>query len=112
MGWTSPIVDLIASPPTAVTTTPSTPCTRPFIDWIASGFYIAANPVDAFAERFALNPPTRLAGRRLSRKYHGSELIGEAQGPDFQTAMIQTTVGGLAVDEPWTAKLEMPEPKH
>jgi len=33
-------------------------------------------------------------------KYRGSEMVCEASGPDFRTAMIQTTVCGLALDEP------------
>jgi hypothetical protein len=33
-------------------------------------------------------------------KYRGSELIREASGPDFRTAMIHTTACGLALDEP------------
>jgi hypothetical protein len=33
-------------------------------------------------------------------KYHGSELICEARGPDFQTAVIHTAAFGLAPDEP------------
>jgi hypothetical protein len=37
-------------------------------------------------------------------KYRGSELICEACGPDFQTAMIHTSAGGLASDEPWMGK--------
>ena len=37
-------------------------------------------------------------------KYRGSELICEACGPDFRTAMIHTAAGGIAIDEPWTAK--------
>jgi hypothetical protein len=32
-------------------------------------------------------------------KYRGSELICEASGPDFRTAMIHTTACGLALDE-------------
>ena len=37
-------------------------------------------------------------------KYRGSELIREASGPDFQSAMLHTTMGGLLPDEPWTTK--------
>ena len=33
-------------------------------------------------------------------KYRGAELIREASGPDFRTAMIHTTACGLALDEP------------
>jgi hypothetical protein len=33
-------------------------------------------------------------------KYRGSELICEASGPDFRTAMIHATACGLALDEP------------
>ena len=33
-------------------------------------------------------------------KYRGSEMICEASGPDFRTAMIHTTACGLALDEP------------
>jgi hypothetical protein len=40
-------------------------------------------------------------GRIETFKYRGSELICEACGPDFQTAMIHTTAYGLATDEPW-----------
>jgi hypothetical protein len=32
-------------------------------------------------------------------KYRGSELICEASGSDFQSAMIHTTACGLALDE-------------
>src|SRR6476469_1126272 len=50
-------------------------------------------------------------GRVETFKYLGSELICEASGPDFQTAMIHTTSGGIATDEPWTANLEVPDPR-
>ena len=43
-------------------------------------------------------------GRIETFKYRGSELICEACGPDFRTAMIHTAAGGIAIDEPWTAK--------
>ncbi len=33
-------------------------------------------------------------------KYRRAELICEASGPDFRTAMIHTTACGLALDEP------------
>jgi hypothetical protein len=36
----------------------------------------------------------------LPFKYHGSELICEARGPDFQTAVIHTAAFGLAPEEP------------
>jgi len=39
-------------------------------------------------------------GRIETFKYHGSELICEACAPDFRTAMIHTTAGGLAPGEP------------
>ena len=39
-------------------------------------------------------------GRIETFKYRGSELICEACGPDFRTAMIHTTAGGLAPGEP------------
>jgi len=34
-------------------------------------------------------------------KYRASELICEACGPDFQTAMIHTSAGGIAIDGTW-----------
>ena len=37
-------------------------------------------------------------------KYRGSEMISEASGADFRSAMIHTTACGLALDEP----IEMP----
>jgi hypothetical protein len=45
-------------------------------------------------------------GRIETFKYRRSELICEACGSDFQTAMIHTTAGGLAPDEPWSIKIE------
>jgi hypothetical protein len=39
-------------------------------------------------------------GRIDTFKYRGVELICQASGPDFRTAMIQTTLCGLALDEP------------
>ena len=48
-------------------------------------------------------------GRVQTFKYRGSELICEACGPDFRTAMIHTAVGGIAIDEPWT-RVETVEP--
>jgi len=39
-------------------------------------------------------------GKIETFKYRGSELICEAFGPDFRTAMIHTTLGGLAPGEP------------
>ena len=39
-------------------------------------------------------------GRIETFKYRGSDLICEACGPDFRTAMIHTTAGGLAPGEP------------
>jgi hypothetical protein len=50
-------------------------------------------------------------GRVETFKYLGSELICQASGPDFQTAMTHTTLGGIATDEPWTANLEVPDPR-
>jgi hypothetical protein len=38
-------------------------------------------------------------------KYRGSELIREACGLDFRTAMIHTTMSGLAPDEPGQLQL-------
>jgi hypothetical protein len=35
-----------------------------------------------------------------SRKYRGEELVCHAAGPDFQKAMIHTTIVGLLDDEP------------
>jgi len=43
----------------------------------------------------------RPEGKIETFKYRASELICEACGPDFQTAMIHTSAGGLASDEPW-----------
>jgi hypothetical protein len=37
-------------------------------------------------------------------KYRGSEMISEASGSDFRSAMIHTTACGLALDEPWITK--------
>ena len=45
-------------------------------------------------------------GRMETFKYRGSELICEARGPDFRTAMIHTTALGLAHDERWAIKIE------
>jgi hypothetical protein len=39
-------------------------------------------------------------GRMETFKYRESELICEASGPDFRTAMIHTTARGLEPDEP------------
>jgi hypothetical protein len=39
-------------------------------------------------------------GRIDTFKYRGSDLICEASGPDFRTAMIRATACGLALDEP------------
>ena len=39
-------------------------------------------------------------GRIETFKYRGSELICEACGRDFRTAMIHTTASGLAPGEP------------
>jgi hypothetical protein len=41
-----------------------------------------------------------LEGRIETFKYRGLEMICEASGPDFRTAMIHTTARGLALDEP------------
>jgi hypothetical protein len=45
-------------------------------------------------------------GRMETFKYRASELIWEASGPDFWTAMIHTTAFGLAPDEPRAIKIE------
>jgi len=45
-------------------------------------------------------------------KYRGSELICEACGPDFRTAMIHTAAGGIAMDEPWTDKKRFRAPRR
>jgi hypothetical protein len=42
---------------------------------------------------------------RIDFKYRGSELICEASGPEFRTAMIHTWAGGIAIDEPRTTKI-------
>ena len=42
-------------------------------------------------------------GRMETFKYRGSELLCEASGQDFKTAMIHTILCGLAFDEPSTA---------
>ena len=44
-------------------------------------------------------------GRIETFKCRGSELICEACGPDFRTAMIHTSAGGIAIDEPWAPRL-------
>jgi hypothetical protein len=44
-------------------------------------------------------------GRIDTFKYRGPELICEACGADFQTAMIHTSAGGIAIDEPWTTEI-------
>ena len=49
-------------------------------------------------------------GRINTFKYRGSVLICEACGPDFRTAMIHTSAGGIAIDEPWTPRLGSLEP--
>ena len=49
-------------------------------------------------------------GRIEIFKYRGSELICEASGPEFRTAMIHTTAGGFAPDGPWTIKISIGEP--
>jgi hypothetical protein len=51
----------------------------------------------------------RPEGRMETFKYRGSEMICEACGPDFRTAMIQTTACGLAVDEPWDNRSQLRE---
>jgi hypothetical protein len=38
-------------------------------------------------------------------KYRGTEMIGEASGPNLRAAMIQTAVCGLALDEPSTINI-------
>jgi len=44
----------------------------------------------------------RPEGRIETFKYRASELICEACGPDFRTAMIHTTAIGFTSGEPWT----------
>jgi hypothetical protein len=44
-------------------------------------------------------------GRIETFKHRGSEIICEACGPDFQTAMIHAAACGLAPDEPWTTMM-------
>jgi len=44
-------------------------------------------------------------GRIDTFKYRGPELICEASGPDFRTAMIHTSAGGIAIDEPGQPRL-------
>jgi len=44
-------------------------------------------------------------GRIETFKYRGPDMIHEACGPEFQTAMIHTTACGVASDEPSEAKL-------
>ena len=39
-------------------------------------------------------------GRIETLKYRGAELICEACGPDFRTAMIHASAGGIAIGEP------------
>jgi hypothetical protein len=39
-------------------------------------------------------------GHIETRKYRGEELVCHAAGPDFQKAMIHTTILGLLEDEP------------
>jgi len=39
-------------------------------------------------------------GRMETFKYRGSELLCEASGQDFKTAMIHTIARGLSLDEP------------
>ena len=51
-------------------------------------------------------------GRIETFKYCGSELICEACGPDFRTAMIHTAAGGIAIDEPWTGKKRFRAPRR
>ena len=46
----------------------------------------------------------RPQGRLETFKYRASELVCEACGPDFQTAMIHTSAGGIAIDEFWTTE--------
>jgi hypothetical protein len=46
-------------------------------------------------------------GKIETFKYRGSDLICEACGPDFQTAMIQTSMCGLVRDELSTTNTEM-----
>jgi hypothetical protein len=41
-------------------------------------------------------------GRIETFKYRGAELICEACGPDFRTAMIHASAGGIATGEPRT----------
>jgi len=42
-------------------------------------------------------------GHFVTRKYGGEELVCQASGPDFQKAMIHTTMVGLEEDEPLTS---------
>jgi hypothetical protein len=58
-----------------------------------------------FSVLVVLHPESRIE----TFKYHGSELICEACGPDFRTAMIHAAAGGIAIDESWT-RLETAEP--
>lgn len=49
--------------------------------------------------RFLIRVAVHDNGRIETFKYCDSQLILEAQGPDFQTAMIQTTICGLTPEE-------------
>jgi len=53
---------------------------------------------------FSVLVVVRPEGRIETFKYRASELICDACGPDFQTAMIHTSAGGIAIGEPWTTK--------
>jgi hypothetical protein len=58
-----------------------------------------------FSVLVVLHPESRIE----TFKYRGAELICEACGPDFRTAMIHTSAGGIAIGEPWT-RVETAEP--
>jgi len=51
---------------------------------------------------FSVLVKLRPEGRIETFKYRASELICEACGPDFRTAMIHTTAIGFTSGEPWT----------
>jgi hypothetical protein len=53
----------------------------------------------AIASDFSVLVVLHTEGRLETFKYRGSELICEASGPDFRTAMMHATACGLALDE-------------
>lgn len=53
----------------------------------------------AFPSRFWVRVTVHDNGKMETFKYHDSKLLFEAQGPDFQTAMIQTTMCALIPEE-------------